>query len=689
VAIETDLTAQRQLELARIHLAEKRWNDGIDLIRQATANLGNSLVAVRPGQYLNVSLYAQLLLASLPPEGLAVARKAIDESAREAFDEAVRNRDEAALRAIVRHSFVSLATDDALLRLGEWAWEAGDLTRARGNWERLIPLRHPAQPGSVAPILRYPDTRQNHAQILARLVMCSIVEGDQERATFESAAFRRMFPDAQGQLAGRSGKLADLLDKIASDARSWSFPPRDVAVTTFGVYAERNGVMPAEIDVGAPRWSVDLPPDPYVPAVTGPIGNGRDSLTLFPVVSGNLLLANTADQILAWNLHTGKPAWPVGRNGQNNAQSAVIYPAGVESAANLPTAPSGGSPRYTLTVSDGRLYARLGDPITTRPREDVRESDSFLVCLDLVRGEGKLLWKVDAGMIDAQAAFEGAPLVVDGRAYIVARKGRPQMVTHVVCLDAETGRRLWERPVCAAVASGAQGEGVLSHELLTAGDHGVFLSTGTGAIAALEAEGGTLRWVVTYESNLPENPSSGRSRSPVSPCLFADNVVVAAPGDFDGIMAIESHGGTTLWRRSLPGGVEQILGCKNGVLIASGEGLWGLALASGRVLWHVGFKDPSSFGFGRGILAGDVVYWPTREEILVVEQATGRLRRRIPLLARDGEGGGNLLLAGEHLIVVQPQRITVYGPNGGLRPRAKRSSVQVLTREGTKTKTDG
>ena len=107
VAIETDLTAQRQLELARIHLAEKRWNDGIDLIRQATANLGNSLVAIRPGQYLNVSLYAQLLLASLPPEGLAVARKAIDESAREAFDEAVRNRDEAALRAIVRNSFVS------------------------------------------------------------------------------------------------------------------------------------------------------------------------------------------------------------------------------------------------------------------------------------------------------------------------------------------------------------------------------------------------------------------------------------------------------------------------------------------------------------------------------------------------------------------------------------------------------
>jgi outer membrane protein assembly factor BamB len=689
VAIDTDLTAQRQLELARIHLMEKRWHDGIDLIRQATGSSGASLVSIRPGQYLNVSLYAQLLLASLPPEGLAVARKAIDESARQAFDEAIRNRDEGALRAIVRDSFVSRAADDALLTLGQWGWEAGDLTRARANWERLIPLRRPVAPGTVAPVLRYPDTRQNRADILSRLVMCSIAEGDEERAIRERAAFRRMFPEAKGNLGGRTGKLADLLDQVAADALSWTFPPRDVAVTTFGVNPERNGVMPAEIEVGAPLWSVDLPPDPYAPVATGPMGNGRDALTLFPIVFGDLLLANTADQVFAWNVRTGKPAWPADRTAKDNVQGAVIYPSTGETTMNLPTAPLGGAPRYTLTVSDGRLFARLGDPITTRPREDLRESDSFLVCLDLQRGEGKLLWKVDAGTIDPQAAFEGSPLVIDGRAYIVARKGRPQMVTSVVCLDAETGRRLWQRPVCAAVANAGQGEGVLSHELLTAGDHGVYLSTGTGAIAALEGEGGALRWIVTYESDSPESASSSGARGGIAPCLFADNIVVAAPPDFDGVMAIESHCGTTLWRRSLPGGVDQLLGCKNGVLIASGEGLWGLALATGRVVWHVGYRDPASFGYGRGILAGDVVYWPTREEILVVEQATGRLRRRIPLLARNGEGGGNLLLAGDLLIVVQPQRITVYGPNAGWRPRGKGNSVQVLASQGAKRKRDG
>jgi outer membrane protein assembly factor BamB len=691
VAIDTDLTAQRQLELARVHLAEKRWNEGIDLIRQVAANDPGSLVAISPGRYLNVELYAQLLLASLPPEGLAIVRKAIDDSARQAFEDAVRNRDEAALRAVVRDAFVSRAADNALLTLGQWAWEAGDLTKARGYWERLIPLRSPQIPGTAAPVLRYPDSRLDRPEILARLVMCSIVEGDQERAAAERAAFRRLHPEARGHLGTRDGKLADLLDQIAAESRRWSFPPRDVAVSTFGVNAARNGVLPAEIDVGAPRWAVGLPPDPYAPISTGPTSHGRDALSLFPVVFGDLLLANTGDQILAWNVRTGMPAWPVEsgpranspqeNSPHANSQSAVIYPSVSEPTSNLAIAPLAGVPRYSLTVSEGRLYARLGDPVTNRSRDDPREPDSYLVCLDLQHGEGKLVWKIDAGVIDAQAAFAGAPLVVDGRAYVVVRRGRPQMQTDVACFDAETGRRLWDRPVCAAVANVGQGDGLLSHELLTAGDNAVFLSTGTGAVAALEADGGALRWIVTYESNSPDASSPGRQRSGTAPCLFAGNAVFAAPNDFDGILAIESHSGTNLWRRALPGGIEHLLGAKNGVLIASGEGLWGLALATGRVLWHVGFNDPVSFGYGRGILAGEVVYWPSREEVLVVEQATGTLRRRIPLLARDGEGGGNLLLAGDLLIVVQPQRITVFGPDAGSPPRRKDVVKSIMLQE--------
>ena len=115
------------------------------------------------------------------------------------------------------------------------------------------------------------------------------------------------------------------------------------------------------------------------------------------------------------------------------------------------------------------------------------------------------------------------------------------------------------------------------------------------------------------------------------------------------------------------------------MLFVSGESLWGLNLATGQVVWHVGFTDPTSFGFGRGILAGNVVYWPTREDIYVVDQATGRLRRRIPLLARYVESGGNLVLAGDFLAVAQSRRIVVFGPNAGPPLRKKQALPATLT----------
>ncbi len=546
---------------------------------------------------------------------------------------------------------------------------------ARGNWERLIPLRRPTRLGALAPILRSPDSHLDRANILARLVMCSIVEGDFDRSSAERNAFRRMYPKATGQLAGKSGNLADLLDQIDGQAQSWSFPPRDTKVTTFGVNACRNGVLPAEIDVGALRWAVDLPADPFMPTSTGTGASGREALTTFPVVHGDVLLASNSDQVWAWNLRTGKPAWPADQAAKDNLQNAVIYPSVKASISNLPTAPFDAAPRYTLSVNAGRLFARLGDP-TLHPREELRDNSSFVVCLDLERGEGKLLWKLDPDSPDA--IFAGSPLVVDGRAYAVVRKGRPQMLTGVICFDAETKQRRWERSVCATVPNLGQGEGSASGELLTAGDNAVFLSTGDGAIAALEADGGAIRWVVTYESSPAEGGTAPRARSGIAASLFSDNKVFVAPRDADGVMALESGSGTTLWHRSLPGGIDHLIGAKNGILVASGEGLWGLALATGNVQWHVGYNDPLGFGYGRGILAGNVVYWPTREEIFVVDQATGAIRRRIPVSAREGEKGGNLILAGDSLVVAQPRRIAVYGPEAGLLQRSQELSAQRL-----------
>ena len=67
-----------------------------------------------------------------------------------------------------------------------------------------------------------------------------------------------------------------------------------------------------------------------------------------------------------------------------------------------------GTPRYTLTIADGRLYARMGSPITNPPQQPgVTVAAGSIVCLDL-RAEGKLLWRVAA---EEGWAFDGAPVV--------------------------------------------------------------------------------------------------------------------------------------------------------------------------------------------------------------------------------------------------------------------------------------
>jgi outer membrane protein assembly factor BamB len=661
VAIETNLTAQRQLELARVQFAEKHWNEAIELIRQVSANSGDSLVKLAPGRYLGVRLYSQLLSASMPADGLARFRQTVDGSARQAFEEAVAVHDEGALRTLLRNSFAASIGDLALLTRGRWAWESGDLTKARGCWQRILPLSRPVAPGGVPALLRFPDSRLDRAEILARLVLCRMIEGDRDQSAIERQAFRKHFPEARGRLGRGEGKLADRLDQIATESMTWSFPPRDAAMATFAVNPARNGVLPRAIDVGALRWAADMEADAYAPSPAVRFADNSDALSLFPVVEGDILLANTADQIFAWNLRTGNPAWPGGHN-----EGPAIYPAVIDKPPSIPATPLIGAPRYTMTVYEGHLFARMGTPITARAQLEFRESDSHLVCLDLRHGEGKLIWKVDAAAIDSSAAFEGSPLVVEGRAYVVARRGQPQMQTAVIALDSGTGRRLWDRTVSAAVANG-QNDSLMTHQLLTLGDDALFLSTGSGAIAALEIEDGSPRWIVTYGTLNDESGTASRSVTGGPPCLFAQDLVVAAPNDSASMLALDARTGATVWRKELPGGVTHLLGSKDGVLIVAGRALWGLELTTGRVEWHVGFTDPGSFGYGRGVLAGDVIYWPTREEIFVVEQSTGSLRRRIPLLIRDGELGGNLLLAGQNLVVAEPRRIAVFGPYAGPR----------------------
>ena len=85
-----------------------------------------------------------------------------------------------------------------------------------------------------------------------------------------------------------------------------------------------------------------------------------------------------------------------------------------------------------------------------------------------------------------------------------------------------------------------------------------------------------------------------------------------------------------------------------------------------------GPKAQDKLGYGRGLLAGDYVLWPTREKIYVFDQQTARLKKEIEL-APLGVRGGNLLVADGRLLIATPSELIVLGTNGGTKKEPRRN----------------
>jgi hypothetical protein len=123
-----------------------------------------------------------------------------------------------------------------------------------------------------------------------------------------------------------------------------------------------------------------------------------------------------------------------------------------------------------------------------------------------------------------------------------------------------------------------------------------------------------------------------------------------------------------------------LLGVGHGNLIASGDYLYWFDVATGRQVGQFpqqrsespGAARADPPGFGRGVLAGDYVYWPTRENIYVFEQRTRRVDRgwepigvREIELTHRGATGGNLVIAGGVLLIAAGDRLVAFGEAGG------------------------
>lgn len=648
-ALTLDLDSAVLKRLANVDdfIADKQWDQLASLLRQTPAEKPDKLVPLVPGWYVSVARYCQCQAALLPPAGMAAYRRQADATANKWLEDAERlspadpARQRAAWLRIVRQAFASSAAEKALSRLAEQSFERGDFAVARTNWELMLPASGTLRTTAGLGLLRYPDAAHDDAQVRAQLVLCSLFGGDAIRATQELAAFRHLHGDATGRLAGREGLLIEQLSEY------WESRQAQTPTGFSKLRMERR------------LWDVTLPTSTAAPETEGVV----------PMIVGNTLFATNGEAVFAFDSDTGRPKWS---EDSDEVDAAVIYSLADPVAPKLPIT---GRVWHSLTIQDDRLYARLGTPVTGKAKLETN-SHSELVGLDIGSSEGKLVWRVVAEDIDRQDplsatspwCFEGAPATDSQRVFVALRRSLPQEQLNVACFDADTARLLWNRRIGITVAATDEAVNSTSHLQLTLAEDSLFLATDAGAIAALDVPDGSIRWLRTYPADSALSSSDRRGNGHTPP-IYHDGVLYVAPLDTDLLMAIHAESGLLLWQREWPDPIQHLLGVSAGTLIVQGRSLWGVSLATGDPAWphrRVGHDDPEGSAFGRGVLIEHDVWWPNREELIVVAANSGRIIRRLELKESLGLNGGHLAAFGKLLAVSRGGQLTVLGE---LRPK--------------------
>ena len=220
----------------------------------------------------------------------------------------------------------------------------------------------------------------------------------------------------------------------------------------------------------------------------------------------------------------------------------------------------------------------------------------------------------------------------------------------------------------------------MTHTLLTLAEGMLYYNTNLGAVAAVSARDGVVRWVYQY----PRARTVDLSTPPahfyrdLNPCIFYRGLVIAATAT-----ASKSLPWTPAVAAScgeLPDGRASVslVGRRNGYLVATGKSVWWLSAVTGRAeyVWPEPGNRAAPLGYGRGVLAGGRIYWPTREEIYVFDQQVhsdnGRryiaqepsiLLTRPDIEADKRVTGGNLVVGAGTLLIATADSLFGYRLN--------------------------
>jgi outer membrane protein assembly factor BamB len=712
--------AEKVLRNAAGHARDKQWAEAVELYQRVIDQFGGKVTKVpkeEAGQdaaaefvlYVDARRFCHRALAQLPPEAREIYRNRVDAVAERWFRQGESNHDEASLRRVVDQAFCCSWGDDAIELLGDMAFQDGRFPEALALYRLLVADR------SDDPLaLVHPDPTVDLARVAAKKLLCRGAMGEYAPTEADLGEYSRRYAAASGELAGRTGAYAQTVAQaLASDHLTPPSQP-DNRWPTFAGSLRRSKVVPGPIDVGSTQWRVELEKvqtNRLPPAFTARMLGGAGAvsaperlLAFHPIILGDQVIVTDGARVLAFNLNdrpsgaegssirSVEPAWKHERDGGGVGPQVMRPPSGI--------------PRYTLTAVSNRIYARLGGMSTTiYTRMDVYSSRgaNSIVALDWST-QGKLLWEQKSTSIVLpnrpndknsvrSVSFEGTPVADARNVYVALTDRSTQIATYVACYEAETGAPRWIRYLGSASADannfpgfgmqfqfGGTTAGDYNHRLLSLDGSTLFYQTNLGAVVALEAETGTTLWVGAYPRQEVNHQIGGASERDLNPAVVDDGRVFVAPSDSSSIFAFDAASGRLCWATppiSDEIKLAHLLGVAKGRLVATGDRVLLYDVKTGKLLSAWPDSGKSLEGYGRGLLAGDLIYWPTKNEIQVLDQRTGLLAQPpIRLQETYHTKGGNLAAGDGYLIVAQADGLVVFCQNSRLIERFREAIVR-------------
>ena len=202
-------------------------------------------------------------------------------------------------------------------------------------------------------------------------------------------------------------------------------------------------------------------------------------------------------------------------------------------------------------------------------------------------------WGKDKGVrwkIDLPGRGLSCPVIAGGRLYVTACTGPEQERLHVLCFDAKTGARLWERRFTATGSTQCNGKTCMAAPTPAADGDRVFALFATCDLVALDRDGNLL-WVRSLCGDYPTIGNNvGMAASPV---LQGDTLFVAIESVGESFAAgLDARTGANRWKQARPAKINWTtpLVVGSDVLFQSGEELTAYDGKTGAKRWSLAGK---------------------------------------------------------------------------------------------------